>query len=77
MIDTYVTPDEFATRLGVSRRRILEWNSSHKWPHTRIGKHVYWTEAQIAAIMRSHAVIGGKVQANDGRTSGSRARAAS
>lgn len=77
MNDTYVTPDQFAQRLGVSRRRVLEWNAGYKWPHTRIGKHVYWTETQIDAIMRRHSVTGGKIQTSDGRTKASRARAAS
>lgn len=77
MIGNLVTPDQLAERLGVKRRRVIEWNATYQWPHTRIGKHIYWTEAQVDAIMRTHTVAAGQMKTSDGRTRGSRARAAS
>lgn len=77
MIETTYTPDDLAARFGVPRRRVLEWNSLYSWPHTRIGRHIYWTESQLSAVLRRHNVSGGQVTVTDGRTRGSRARSAS
>lgn len=77
MSEATYTPDDLAARFGVTRRRVIEWNAQFRWPHTRIGRHIYWTESQLQAILRRHVVTGGRVKNADGRTKGSRARAAS
>lgn len=69
-----MTDVELAERFGVSRRRVLEWNTRFGWAHIRIGKKVRWTEAQVADILRKHTVAGGEVKTADGRTSRSKAR---
>lgn len=77
MIEATYTPDDLAARFGVPRRRILEWNALYAWPHTRIGRHIYWTETQLSAVLRKHHIAAGMVSTTDGRTKGSRARSAS
>lgn len=74
MGEVYVTPDELAERFGVRRRRLLELNAKHGWPHVRIGKHIRWTEDQIDQILRKHTVTGGVVNTKGGRTARSTAR---
>lgn len=77
MSEATYTPDDLAARFGVTRRRVIEWNAQFRWPHTRIGRHIYWTDTQLQAILRRHVVKPSGVSTTDGRTKGSRARAAS
>lgn len=75
MTEATYSPDDLAARFGVPRRRVIEWNATYKWPHTRIGRHIYWTESQLATILVRHVVSGGRVKNADGRTKRSKARA--
>lgn len=70
-----ITPDQLAERLGVPRRRVIEWNATYRWPHIRIGRRIRWTPEQVEQILRKHVITGGEIKASDGRTKGSKARA--
>lgn len=54
-----LTPDDMATRLGVPKSTVMQWNREHSWPHVRLGRRYRWTEEQYDTIVRQHVHVGG------------------
>lgn len=71
-----LSPDDLAAHFGTNRRTILEWAKRHRWPRTQIGRTLRWTPEQLEQIERLHTVTPeGGIEAKDGRTARSAARA--
>lgn len=58
MSGALLTPDDMATRLGVPKSTVMQWNREHSWPHVRLGRRYRWTEEQYDTIVRKHVHVG-------------------
>lgn len=47
----FLTPAELAAQLHVSRKTVYRRIESGEWPHTRVVAKVYFSPADVAAIM--------------------------
>jgi excisionase family DNA binding protein len=47
----FLSPAELAARLRVSRKTVYRRVESGQWPHTRVVAQVYFSPADVAAIM--------------------------
>ena len=54
------TAEQLAAELNVNKPTLMEWCRRYSWPHTRIGRKFYFTDAQVAEIAKAHAVAGPK-----------------
>ncbi len=50
----FLTPQEISDRLRIPLSTIRQWISARKFPVTKIGKHVFVTEADLEAWIKAH-----------------------
>lgn len=73
--DGLLDADDLAAIFKVTRRRIMEWQLAHSWPHVRVGRSLRWTPEQVEQIKAKHTVTPQGVKPADGRTARSARRA--
>ena len=58
--ETYLTPDEVAKMLGVSKSTLWRWNKNGYLKHTKCGRRPFYKKSDIDKIMGSHGFINKK-----------------
>lgn len=58
--ETYLTPDEVAKMLGVSKSTLWRWNKSGYLRNTKCGRKPFYKKSDIDKIMGSHGFINKK-----------------
>ena len=58
--ETYLTPDEVAKMLGVSKSTLWRWNKNGCLKHTKCGRRPFYKKSDIDKIMGSHGFINKK-----------------
>lgn len=58
--ETYLTPDEVAKMLGVSKSTLWRWNKSGYLRNTKCGRKPFYKNSDIDKIMGSHGFINKK-----------------
>lgn len=77
-VDNLLTADDLAVIFKVKRRRVMEWQAKHGWPHVRVGRTIRWTPEHVEQIKARHTVTAnGEIKSTDKRTARSAARRAS
>ena len=51
-----LTEEELAEQLRLPLRRVRELRLKHGWPHTKFGREIRYTGAQVQQILNLHAV---------------------
>ena len=52
--ETYLTPDEVAKMLGVSKSTLWRWNKNGYLKHTKCGRRPFYKKSDIDKIMGCH-----------------------
>ena len=52
--ETYLTPDEVAKMLGVSKSTLWRWNKSGYLCHTKCGRKPFYKKSDIDKLMGNH-----------------------
>lgn len=54
--EPFLTVEDLAGVLRVSREQVLAWRREHGWPSVVIGRRIFFTSEQVAQIVARHTV---------------------